>query len=136
MQSSTYLVSLLGCLLEVTKKDCRGRGTSKLILQGHNHPDTKTRQRQHKKRMLQVNITDEHRIKNPHQNFSKQNSAILRCTESVMPSNQLILCCPLLLPPLTFPRIGYFQMSQLSASGGQSIGVSASTSVLPMSTQD
>ena len=27
----------------------RGRNTSKLILQGHHHPDTKTRQRQHKK---------------------------------------------------------------------------------------
>ena len=31
---------------------------------------------------------------------------------------------------------GYFQMSQLFASGGQSIGVSASASVLPMNTQD
>ena len=30
-------------------KNCRGRNTSKLILQGHHHPDTKTRQRQHKK---------------------------------------------------------------------------------------
>ena len=29
-----------------------------------------------------------------------------------------------------------FQMSQLFASGGQSIGVSASTSILPMNTQD
>ena len=32
--------------------------------------------------------------------------------------------------------LGSFQMSQLFASGGQSIGVSASTSVLPMNTQD
>ena len=39
-------------------KYCRGRNTSKLILQGHQHPDTKTRQRQHKKRKLQANITD------------------------------------------------------------------------------
>ena len=31
----------------------------KLILQSHHHPDTKTRQRQHKKRKLQANITDE-----------------------------------------------------------------------------
>ena len=46
-----------------------------LILWGHHHPDTKTRQRQHKKRKLQANITDEHRCKNPQQNFSKQNSA-------------------------------------------------------------
>ena len=30
-------------------KNCSGRNTSKLILQGHHHPDTKTRQRQHKK---------------------------------------------------------------------------------------
>ena len=37
---------------------------------------TKTRQRQHKKRKLQANITDEHRCKNPQQNFSKQNSAM------------------------------------------------------------
>ena len=28
----------------------------------------------HKKRVLQANITDEHRCKNPQQNFSKQNS--------------------------------------------------------------
>ena len=38
--------------------------------------------------------------------------------------------------PQSFPASGYFQMSQLSASGGQSIGVSASTSVPPMNTQD
>ena len=36
----------------------------------------------------------------------------------------------------SFPTWGSFQMSQLLASGGQSIGVSASTSVLPMNTQD
>ena len=38
--------------------------------------------------------------------------------------------------PQSFPAPGYFQMSQLFASGGQSSGVSASTSVLPMNTQD
>ena len=38
--------------------------------------------------------------------------------------------------PQSFPASGYFPMSQLFASGGQSIGVSASTSVLPMNTQD
>ena len=38
--------------------------------------------------------------------------------------------------PQSFPASGSFQMSQLFASGGQSIGVSASTSVLPMNTQD
>ena len=36
----------------------------------------------------------------------------------------------------SFPASGSFQMSQLFASGGQSIGVSASTLVLPMNTQD
>ena len=36
----------------------------------------------------------------------------------------------------SFPASGSFQMSQLFASGGQSMGVSASTSVLPMNTQD
>ena len=36
----------------------------------------------------------------------------------------------------SFPASGSFQMSQLFTSGGQSIRVSASTSVLPMNTQD
>ena len=36
----------------------------------------------------------------------------------------------------SFQASGSFQMSQLFASGGQSIGVSASPSVLPMNTQD
>ena len=38
--------------------------------------------------------------------------------------------------PQYFPESGSFQMTQLLASGGQSIGFSASTSVLPMNTQD
>ena len=38
--------------------------------------------------------------------------------------------------PQFFPASGSFQMSQLFAWGGQSIGVSASTSVLPVNTQD
>ena len=38
--------------------------------------------------------------------------------------------------PQSFPASGSLPMSQLLASGGQSIGVSASTSVLPMNTQD
>ena len=36
----------------------------------------------------------------------------------------------------SFPASGSFPMSQLFTSGGQNIGVSASTSVLPMNTQD
>ena len=38
--------------------------------------------------------------------------------------------------PQSFPASGSFQTSQLFAWGGQSTGVSASTSVLPMNTQD
>ena len=55
--------------------------------------------------------------------------------ESVMPSNHLILCCPFSCLQ-SFPASGSFQMSQLFASGGQSIRVSASASVLPMNIQD
>ena len=43
---------------------------------------------------------------------------------------------PLSSCPQCFPASGSFPMSQFFASGGQSIGVSASTSVLPMNTQD
>jgi len=56
--------------------------------------------------------------------------------ELVIPSNHLILCCPLLLLPSIFPSIRVFSNESLFASGGQSIGVSASKSVLPMNTQD
>ena len=59
----------------------------------------------------------------------------LMSIESVMPPNNLILCSPLLLLPSISPTIRIFQMSQLCASGGQNIGVSASTSVLPMNIQ-
>ena len=38
--------------------------------------------------------------------------------------------------PQSFPASGSFQMSQFFTSGGQSIGVSASASVLPVNTQD
>ena len=38
--------------------------------------------------------------------------------------------------PQSFPASGSFPMSQIFASGGQSIGVSASASVLPVNTQD
>ena len=60
----------------------------------------------------------------------------LMSIESVMPSNHLILCCPLLLLPQSPPASGSFPMSQLFTPGGQSIRVSASTSVPPMNPQD
>ena len=56
----------------------------------------------------------------------------LMSIESVMPSNHLILCHPLLLLPSVFTSSRVFSF----ASGGQSTGVSASTSVLTMNSQD
>ena len=53
-----------------------------------------------------------------------------------MPSNHLILCHPLLLLPSPFPASGSFLMNQFFTSGGQSIGVSALASVLPVNIQD
>ena len=67
---------------------------------------------------------------------SSQSLLKLMSIEPVMPSNRLILCCPLLLPPSIFPNIRAFPVSKLFASGSQSIGVSASASVLPMNIQD
>ena len=55
--------------------------------------------------------------------------------KSVMPSNHLILCHPLILLPSTFPSIRVFSISQFTLSG-QSIEASASASVLPMNIQN
>ena len=55
--------------------------------------------------------------------------------ESVMPSTNLILCHPILICPQSFPASGSFPISWLFTSGGQSIGASALTSVLPMNIQ-
>ena len=64
--------------------------------------------------------------------------SLLKCvsTESVMPSNHLILCCPLFLPPSIFPSIGVFSDELVLCISSQIIGVSASASVLPMNIQD
>ena len=56
----------------------------------------------------------------------------LMSIKSVMPSNHLTLCWPLSSHLQSFPASGSFPVSQLFASGGQSLGVSASTSVLPI----
>ena len=53
-------------------------------------------------------------------------------TESVMPSNHLILCHPFSSCPQPFLASGSFPMCWLFASGGQSIGASALASVLPV----
>ena len=55
---------------------------------------------------------------------------------SVISSNHFILCHPLFLLPSIFPSIRSFLMSQFFVSGGQSIGISTSTSVLPMNIQN
>ena len=57
-------------------------------------------------------------------------------SKSVMPSNHLILCHPLLLLLSIFPSIRVFSNQSVLSSVGQSIGVSASASVLPMNIQD
>ena len=54
----------------------------------------------------------------------------------VMPSNHLILCCTLLLWPSIFPSIRIFSNESVLRIRWQSIGISASASVLPMSIQD
>ena len=59
----------------------------------------------------------------------------LRSIELVMPSNHLILCHSLLLLHLIFPSIRVFSNESVLHIS-QSIGASASTSVLPMNTQD
>ena len=60
-------------LSQARSKNCRGRNTPKLVQGGHHHPDTKTRQRYHRKGKLQTNVTDEFIHKNPQRNTSKQN---------------------------------------------------------------
>ena len=60
----------------------------------------------------------------------------LMSIESMIPSNHLILCHPISSHLQSFPASGSFWMSQLFASGGQSIGVSMSASVLPVNIQD
>ena len=52
--------------------------------------------------------------------------------ESVMPGNNLILCCPFSFCPQSFPASGAFSVSWLFPLGGQSIGALASASVFPM----
>ena len=53
--------------------------------------------------------------------------------DAIQPSHPLLSPSP---SPSIFPSIRSFPMSQFFASGGQSIGVSASQSVLPMNIQD
>ena len=60
----------------------------------------------------------------------------LMSIESVIPSYNFILCLPLSSHLQSFPASGSFPMNQFFTSGSQSIGASASASVLPMNIQD
>ena len=60
----------------------------------------------------------------------------LMSIQLVMPWNHLKSSIPFSSCLQSFPASGSFPMSQFFASGGQSIGVSASASVLPMNIQD
>ena len=67
---------------------------------------------------------------------NSRSSLKLMSIESVMPPTSSSSVVPFSSCLQSFPASGSFQMSQLFASGSQSIGVLASTSVLPMNTQD
>ena len=72
----------------------------------------------------------------PHATLSltiSQSLLRIMSSEAVIPSNHLILYCPLSLCSQYFPVSGSFPMSQIFPSGDQSIGASAS--VLPMNIQ-
>ena len=60
----------------------------------------------------------------------------LMCIELVMPSNHLILCCPLLLLPSIFPSFRVFSKESAFRIRWPSSGASTSASVLPMTIQD
>ena len=53
--------------------------------------------------------------------MNSQSLLKLMSIQLVMPSNHLILCCPLLLLPQSLPASGSFPMSQFFASGGESM---------------
>ena len=67
---------------------------------------------------------------------SSQSSPKPMSIELVMPSNHLILCRPLLLLPSIFASIRLFSNESVLHIRWPSSGVSASTSVPPMNTQD
>ena len=60
----------------------------------------------------------------------------LMSMELVMPSNHLILCHLLLLPPSIFPSIRVFSKESILRIRWPKVGISASASVLPMNIQD
>ena len=69
----------------------------------------------------------------PHQLLELAQTHVHWVDDAIQPFQPLL--SPLLLPSI-FPSVTVFQMSQFFASGGQSTGVSASASILPMNIQD
>ena len=67
---------------------------------------------------------------------SSQSLLKLMSIQSVMPSNHLILCHPLLLLPSIFPSIRVFSSDSFICIRWPSIGLSASASVFPINIQD
>ena len=68
-----------------------------------------------------------------HQLLESTQTHVLWAGDAMQPSHPLSPSSP---PAFNLPTSGSFPMSQLFTSGGQSIGVSASTSVFPINTQD
>ena len=68
-----------------------------------------------------------------HQHPELIQTRVHRVSDAIQPSQPL---SPPFLPPLIFPSIRVFSMSQFFTSGGQNIGVSASASDLPVNIQD
>ena len=71
-----------------------------------------------------------------HGTTDSQSLLKLMSTASMMPSDHLITCRHHLLLPSIFSSMRVFSNGKFFTSDGQSIGVSASASVLPMNTQD
>ena len=69
-----------------------------------------------------------------HQLPESTQTHVHQVSDAIQPSHPLSF--PFSSCPQSFPASGSFPMSQFFASGSQSIGVSASASVLPMNTQD
>ena len=69
-----------------------------------------------------------------HQILEFTQTHVHRVGDAIQPISSSVV--PFSSCPQSFPALGSFPMSQLFASGGQSIGVSASASVLPMNIQD
>ena len=68
-----------------------------------------------------------------HQLLELAQTRVHGVSDAIQPSCPLSFPSP---PSFSFPASGSFSMSQFFASGGQSIGTSASASVLPMNIQD